>query len=665
MRIPTRVSRALLAFAVGAAGVTAVATVAAPGAQAAAATVRGAYVPLNPKTVLDTRTGASKNHKGAIGAKHYATFGIRGHGGVPASAGAVLLKITAVTPKGTGSLVAYNAGQARPAVATLQFSAGKQAIGTAYVQLSGSGYIRIFNNGSRAQHVSAVVVGYYTDGTVNAPGSVVPVKPARLVNVAAKANKQVAAKITGRDGIPAGASAVVGVLTAAAPARAGSAVAWQPGAARPTAPSLRFAKGANSASLAVVPLSSSGSIELRNTSTGTTRLIFDAVAYVVAGGPARTGATGTVRALTAYQGVVGAGRKVTPQVTGHGGVPTKNVRTVTVIVTVSGPKRSGTVLAYKSGGGSSGSTAEQFFAGRTASTLMTVPVSATGRIALVNRSTGKATLGVAVVGYTLSSSLVAPKVSVSHYVRTTADLRALGQSDAKQGVTLVVLHIGAQLNNATGVTYSATSTTRTYAQLVTQLQSYLSGLGNRSATVAIATNNDANNWTSYTATARGTGWATQVVNKLRGGSGVRVVGANDIEWGFYSTAQQALAWEAAYLKAATTKELVFVGSADGCPTAFGSNASCNWTLAQQYQLAGGKDTRIKALPQIYTWAQAKQWANIDRAGGRRISFLGALTEHAAAPSSSGTPQQAYPELWNELAAIGVTPPAVVTDLRIN
>lgn len=115
-----------------------------------------------------------------------------------------------------------------------------------------------------------------------------------------------------------------------------------------------------------------------------------------------------------------------------------------------------------------------------------------------------------------------------------------------------------------------------------------------------------------------------------------MVGASDIEGGFFSTEAQAEAWEAAYLTAATTKKIIFNGSADGCPTGYGATGkTCAfaWTQANYYKLAGGMDpSRIQGLPQVYLPGQADQGANIDATGAKNIVFAGALTEFAACPT---------------------------------
>src|SRR5690349_3464664 len=91
---------------------------------AVAAAPGGTYVALPVQSrVVDTRTGAGGNHKGAVGAGHSVAVKIAGVGQVPATGvGSVVLTLTAVHPTGTGGLLAY--GGSRPATTNLQFMAG-------------------------------------------------------------------------------------------------------------------------------------------------------------------------------------------------------------------------------------------------------------------------------------------------------------------------------------------------------------------------------------------------------------------------------------------------------------------------------------------------------------------------------------------------------------
>ena len=140
-------------------------------------------------------------------------------------------------------------------------------------------------------------------------------------------------------------------------------------------------------------------------------------------------------------------------------------------------------------------------------------------------------------------------------------------------------------------------------------------------------------------------------------TGVTIVGANDIEPDFASTQQQAQTWENAYLKAATKKTLIFNGSADGCPDGFGdTGAACSKGFTQQglYNLAHNDLGQIEAAPQVYSPSMAAQWANIDRTGGGQLSFAGALTEHALAPTTY-TSANGWAALYYAVGSLTRTP----------
>jgi hypothetical protein len=451
--------------------------------------------------------------------------------------------------------------------------------------------------------------------------------------------------------------------------------------------SLQFPAAHGVSAQVVLPLSSTGRIALLNASDGTVHLVLDVVGYLHGGSPTATGGVSALdpqRVLdTRSTRAIAAGTAVSVKVAGFRGVPVSNVAAVFATISSVAPSGSGSVIAYS---GTRPSVADlQLAAGVPASDLAVIGVSTSGTITLFNNSGDALNIVVDVAGYMLRSDVAVPTASTSHYVRNidaTSDettLQAEGAADAAAGSTFVVLDIGAQRNDKSGVQLTDGSTSLSYAQLVIALQGYLDGFGSvPGATVAVSTNNDAADWTGYLASARGADWANKVVDLLSPQAGVAVVGADDIEPDFFSTEPQAEQWEAAYLGAATTKKLIFIGSADGCPTTYGATGgTCNggWTEANLNKLAGGPDpTHIKALPQIYTPAQAIQWANIYATGGHAISFAGALTENAACPTASSPgctfaaliPMHGWAALYDALASVVATPqlPAV-TDLRID
>ena len=207
-----------------------------------------------------------------------------------------------------------------------------------------------------------------------------------------------------------------------------------------------------------------------------------------------------------------------------------------------------------------------------------------------------------------------------------------------------------------------------YVDLRTVLDSYLSAFSRcapgKSATIAIGTSNDGQ-WTEgqpnyYAPADRANDWAGSVVNMLGSEPALTIVGADDIEPGFASTQAQAQAWVNTYLHAASTKTLIFNGSADGCPDGFGDiGAACSNGYTQQgiYDLAhkvADPGYRIDVVPQVYAPSFAAQWANIDRTGGGQLTFAGALTQHALA-SDTYSSSNGWAALYYAVGSLTLVP----------
>ena len=310
-----------------------------------------------------------------------------------------------------------------------------------------------------------------------------------------------------------------------------------------------------------------------------------------------------------------------------------------------------------------------------------------------------------------AARLSRPTRSPGRYVRnlrgTAQDavvMRAEGCADARSvkdaARHVVLLHIGAQTTKrlpSPGVLLSATATRLTYGRLVSARRGYLGGYAGcrpRSATgrltVAVATNSDGD-FVGYPAPSRAADWADRVVDPLRRTAGhlagrpVTVAGGIDIEASFAATRRQAEAWIRAYLTK-TPGNLIETGSADGCPTTLGRdrrscgpvrsdgphNARHTWTQADYYRLAHGLSPhRLRVLPQVYSAAQARQWANIATTGATardHIRFLGSLTERAACGSAcSVRPERGWSNLLEALSGDPRTRPTslpIAVDLRV-
>jgi hypothetical protein len=284
-------------------------------------------------------------------------------------------------------------------------------------------------------------------------------------------------------------------------------------------------------------------------------------------------------------------------------------------------------------------------------------------------------------------------VSTSRYIRNihgaaSTDLAAMnaeGAADARANPSghgyLVLLDIGGQDNTDGGVVLSATTRFVSYANLVSDLKSYVAGYASAQkasapVTIAIGTNNDM----EVTSTA-GAAWADRVVDPIAAYAhsypGITIAGANDIEPGFRGTYAQTNSWLGGYFSA-TGSPFVFNGSADGCAWTT-TNRGCNngWSMAGLYHLAAGAaPVRTLNLPQIYNSTMAAQWKYISLTGigakQPRINFGGALTEWTACGQASScfslTGNQAWKELWNQLrssAQLLINSLPYSTDLRID
>ncbi|MFK0107925.1 PKD domain-containing protein [Streptomyces sp. NPDC091217] len=127
-------------------------------------TANGAeFLPTNPARVLNTRTGAGTNGKIAELAAHATLkFKVTGAHGVPATGvNAVDLNLTVAAPSGSGYLVAYPDGTARPGVYSLNFTKGHPAAGRALVKVGTDGEIDLYNAGSTPVDVYADLFGAY------------------------------------------------------------------------------------------------------------------------------------------------------------------------------------------------------------------------------------------------------------------------------------------------------------------------------------------------------------------------------------------------------------------------------------------------------------------------------------------------------------------------
>ena len=117
------------------------------------------FYTVTPCRVLDTRT----THAPVLQPGQIRTFQIAGACGIPATARAVSVNITAVNPGAAGDMILYRSDQATPLASSISFRAGSTRANNGLISLSPSGEIEVLPNSSAPVHLLVDVNGYYQE----------------------------------------------------------------------------------------------------------------------------------------------------------------------------------------------------------------------------------------------------------------------------------------------------------------------------------------------------------------------------------------------------------------------------------------------------------------------------------------------------------------------
>ncbi|MDI3193244.1 S8 family serine peptidase [Pseudarthrobacter sp. AL07] len=260
-----------------------------------------------------------------------------------------------------------------------------------------------------------------TNGSVVAAGGFVPRNPYRAldsrngtggINGPIGPGQTINVKVTGRGGIPAtGVSAVALNITVTGPSAEGFITAYSGGTAQPGTSNLNFVPGQTIPNSAITPVGANGTVSFTNNSPGTLNLIADTSGYYLQGPPTAPGAfspiTPTRLLDTRNTAPVGAYSSVSFQAAGVAGVPA-NVSAVVFNLTVTQPQSYGHIIAYASGTPVPNTSSENFIAGQTIPNSVTVPISADGKITLLNNSPGTTDLIADIAGYYIAGTPTVP-----------------------------------------------------------------------------------------------------------------------------------------------------------------------------------------------------------------------------------------------------------------
>ncbi len=237
-----------------------------------------AFFPLTPCRVADTRNAAGPLGGPSLIGGAARSFPVQSSScGIPATAQAYSLNITAV-PQGTlGYLTAWPSGQTQPLVSTLNSYTGTVTANAAIVPAGGSGDVSIYVTNST--DVVLDVNGYFappeTGGLL-----LYTVPPCRVLDTRNGAGAFEGTLVVPVEGStcapPATARAYVLNATVVPPGILGYLTLWPDGGTQPLVSTLNSYDGAIASNMAIVP-TTNGSIEAY--STNLTQLIFDLSSY--------------------------------------------------------------------------------------------------------------------------------------------------------------------------------------------------------------------------------------------------------------------------------------------------------------------------------------------------------------------------------------------------
>ena len=247
--------------------------------------------PLVPARVLDTRSGSAtvdgvQAGVGRSGAATVTEVIVAGRGGVPATATAAVLNVTAVSPDGAGYLTVFPCGAQQPLASNVNYVPGQTVPNAVVAKIGIGGKVCVYT-----QAATDLVID--VNAYVPEAGSPGPLVPARVLDtrsgsatvdgVQAGVGRSGAATVTevivaGRGGVPATATAAVLNVTAVSPDGAGYLTVFPCGAQQPLASNVNYVPGQTVPNAVVAKIGIGGKVCVYTQAA--TDLVIDVNAYV-------------------------------------------------------------------------------------------------------------------------------------------------------------------------------------------------------------------------------------------------------------------------------------------------------------------------------------------------------------------------------------------------
>lgn len=334
-----------------------------------------------PARLLDTRAGGvtidgRSRGIGRRAAGSVTELVVAGRGGVPTSAAAVMLNVTAVDPSADGYVTVWPCDEPRPVASHVNYRARAVAPNAVLAKVGVDGTVCLAT-------LAATDLLVDVSGFVPTGASPAPLVPSRLFDSRSRqgddsadgddeddvrdddvapgrrvAGSVTALRVAGRGGVPSDASAVMLNVTAVLPSEAGFLTVWPCGTPQPVASSVNFGAGEIVPNAVLAKVGSDRSVCIATSAE--VDIVVDVNGYVPDGGslssvaPARVLETRgpevgtTVDGAAANLGRLGARSVTEVRVAGRGGVPA-GAGAVMLNVTAVQPENDGYLTVWPCG----------------------------------------------------------------------------------------------------------------------------------------------------------------------------------------------------------------------------------------------------------------------------------------------------------------------------
>ena len=358
------------------------------------------YHPITPVRLLDTRSG--NGHSGKLSANTPVTFQITGRDGIPSNATAVTGNVTVVGSTYSWAVYLGPDPIASPTTSTLNFNTGQVVANGVTVALGAGGTLSATYMSTAGNTTDLVfdVTGFFTPDTSG--DTYHPISPVRLLDTRIgngyggklSANTSVTFQITGREGIPANATAVTGNVTVVNETNSWAIYVGPDPLASPGTSTLNFNKGDVKANNLTVALSATGTLSatFMSTAGNTTDLVFDVTGYYTADTSGSKYVPITPvrlldsRVANGYPTKLTASTPASFQIAGRDGVPA-NANAVSGNVTVVNETASWAIFVGPDPNPSPGTSTLNFNTGDVLANGIVVALSSTGSLSATYLST--------------------------------------------------------------------------------------------------------------------------------------------------------------------------------------------------------------------------------------------------------------------------------------